>query len=212
MENLTVLLGLGNWAKCLVGPDTLCLRVGVRTWMSLGIPHSLQDPRLWGPISLIEATITKMQGGLLGQRSQRAVTELRKSGKWDFLTGLQCLVDTAVWPPGPGKIEGGAQRDAFVAISSESRCSSLSEILCAFCDCFFVSFALLLKYPLFLSHFGAHSFARVLLEDFLFFWMPAKVFVLDGTTWMGAHLGLRHLLVKLSESIQKLKYLNNYLH
>lgn len=26
-----------------------------------------------------------------------AVTELRKSSKWDTLTGLQCLVDTAVW-------------------------------------------------------------------------------------------------------------------
>lgn len=125
--------------------------------------------------------------------------------------GGHCSVATC--PPPPGKVEGGARRDASVSISCEFRCFSLphrypvlflitslsllpcfSKILCSFSQC------------------RAHISAKFWLENFPCFWVPVEVLVWEGVTWMGAHLGLRHLLVKLSESIQKLKYLNNYLH
>lgn len=143
-----------------------------------------------------------------------AVTELCKSGKWDTLTGLQCLVDAAVTtcPPAPGKAEGGAQRDAFVSISREFRCFSLRprDPLCFFwlvhLFCFAsqrssAPFPTLELTSLLKSNLKISSASECLQKSF---W--------DGVTRMGAHLGLRHLLFKLSESIQKLKYLNNYLH
>lgn len=153
MENL-VLLGLWNWAKCPVVPDTLCLHIGLREWMSLSIPHSLQDPRFPGSISLIWAPITNCREACLGRCPTLLMSCHGAEEEWQVghpnraaVPGECCSVATC--PPAPGKIEVELREMPLspLAVSSDASLS-LPEILCAFSDYFFVSFALFLKDPL----------------------------------------------------------------
>lgn len=100
-----------------------------------------------------------------------------------------------------------------LAVSSDVSFSlPVTEILCAFSDYIFGFFALLLKDPLLLFPLWSSHLCKSVTQKLLLLLSASNVFVWDSVTRLGAHLGLRHLLVKLSDSIQNLKYLNNYLN